>query len=83
MVGVEKSSPYRQALISLINSINQEITLTEQNQVLLVDKLDTEEKIIKFNDWVKAQIKDKKFQATEAETMRAAIQISKEMKDIL
>lgn len=77
MLGVEKSSPYREALISLINSINKEVPLKEQNQVLLVIELNTENKIIEFNNWVKAQIKNQKFQATEEEIVRAAVQIGK------
>ncbi len=34
--GVEKSSPYREALIGLICSIDQIVHLQEKNQVLLV-----------------------------------------------
>ena len=78
MVGVEKSSPYREALMRLINAINAEIPLEEKNQVLLVMKLNTEEKIIQFNEWVKKNVKNGKLQATEAEIVRAAVRIDKE-----
>lgn len=81
MVGVEKSSPYREALMRLINSINAEIPLEEKNQVLLVMKLNTEEKIIQFNEWVKSNLKNGKLQATEAEIVRAAVKIGNESKD--
>lgn len=78
MVGVEKSSPYREALFSMINSINKVIPLKVENQVLLVMKLNTEEKIIKFNEWVKARLKgENELEATEAEIVRAAVQIDK------
>lgn len=77
MVGVAKSSPYREALMRLINSINAEIPLEEKNQVLLVMKLNTEEKIIQFNEWVKKNLKAGKLQATEVEIVRAAVQASK------
>lgn len=50
MLGVKKSSPYRKWLMTLINSINYEIGLSKQNQVLIVIKLNTEEKIIKFSN---------------------------------
>ena len=76
MVGVAKSSPYREALISLITSINQVIPLKEENQVLMVMKLNTEEKIIKFNEWVKTKLKgENELQATETEIVRAAVKI--------
>ena len=45
MLGVDKSSPYRKALITLINAINRVIPLTPENQVLIVIELDTEEKL--------------------------------------
>ena len=78
MVGVAKSSPYREALISLITSINQVIPLKEENQVLMVMKLNTEEKIIKFNEWVKTKLKgENELQATETEIVRAAVKIDK------
>ena len=78
MVGVDKSSPYREALISLINSINQSVPLKKENQVLIVIQLDTEQKIIKFNEWVKAHLQgENDLQATEAEIVRAAVKISK------
>ncbi len=78
MAGVAESSPYRKALISLINSINQVVPLKDENQVLLVLKLNTEEKIMKFNEWIKIKLKGKNnLQATEAEIVRAAVQINK------
>ena len=78
MVGVAKSSPYREALISLINSINKVIPLKEKNQVLLVMQLNSEEKIIKFNEWVKSKLKgENELQTTETEIVRAAVQINK------
>ena len=78
MVGVDKSSPYRQALMSLINSINQVVSLKPENQVLIVMQLDTEQKIIEFNEWVKAHLQgENNLQATEVEIVRAAVKISK------
>ena len=77
MVGVDKSSPYRKALIELICSINNEIPLEEKNQVLMVMILDTEEKISNFNGWVKKNLKDGKLEATEEEIVRAAVKASK------
>ena len=78
MVGVDKSSPYREALISLINSINRSVPLKKENQVLIVLQLDTEQKIIKFNEWVKTHLKGEiSLHATEAEIVRAAVKINK------
>ena len=79
MLGITKDNPLRDELIGLISSINHEIGLSEENQVLLVIKLDTEDKIFEFTDWVKTRIENGKFVATEAETMRKAVQISKRL----
>ena len=78
MAGVEKSSPYREVLIGMINSINQVIPLSPENQVLIVLKLNTEEKIQKWFEWLKPRIKgENDLQATEVEIVRAAVKIDK------
>ena len=78
MAGVEKSSPYREVLIGMINSINQIIPLSPENQVLIVLQLDTEEKIQKWFEWMRPKIKgENDLQATEAEIVRAAVTINK------
>ena len=78
MAGVAESSPYREALIGLIVSLDRAVSLTEPNQVLLVLTLDTEEKIIKFSRWVRNHLTgENEVQATETEIMRAAVQIGK------
>ena len=78
MAGVAESSPYREALIELILSINEVIPLSEKNQVLIVIKLDTEEKIRRFNKWIKARLTgENDLDATEQEIVRAAVQIGK------
>ena len=59
-------------------SLNQVVTLKAENQVLIVIKLNTEDKIIKFNDWVKTKLKgENDLQATEEEIVRAAVKIDK------
>ena len=68
---------YRKALIQLVNSIDAKIGLEEENTVLILHKLNTEEKIIRFNEWVKSRMKDGKLQATETEICRAAVQAAK------
>jgi len=69
---------YRQALYSLINSINQVIPLSKENQVLIVWRLDSEEKIVKFNEWIKSKLKgENDLDATEQEIVRAAVKIGK------
>ena len=78
MAGVAESSPYRAVLMSMINSINQVIPLKDENQVLIVMKLDTEEKIQKWFEWLRPKlIGENELQATEAEIVRAAVHISK------
>ena len=78
MAGVDKSSPYREHLMSMINSINQVIPLKPENQVLIVIKLDTEEKIQSWFEWLRPRIKgENDLQATEVEIVRAAVRIGK------
>lgn len=68
---------YRQKLMRLIVAIDKEISITDDNQVLIVMELKTTENILKFKDWIKGHIKNGKLQATEAEIVRAAVQIDK------
>lgn len=76
--GLGVDNPYRKALISLINSINEVVPLEDKDQVLIVLKLDTEEKISLFNDWVKSHlIGENELHATAQEIVRAAVQIGK------
>ena len=77
MLGLKRKNPYRKLLIKLINSINLEIGLSDSNQVLMVLKLDTEEKIIMFNYWLKLKINNNRLCSTESEIMREVIKINK------
>ena len=78
MAGVDKSSPYRKALFVLINEIDRVIPMKPENQVLIVLRLDTEEKIVQFNNWVKSRrTGENELDATEVEIVRAAVRIGK------
>lgn len=78
MKRLDKSSPYWEALMSLIVSIDKVVPLKEENQVLIVMKLNTEEKVIMWNEWIKSRlVGDNYLQATEAEIVRAAVRIDK------
>ena len=78
MEGVESSSPYREALISLIVSISRATRLRESNQVLLVMQLDTEAKIREFSRWIKSKLKgENDLQVDEIQIMHASARISR------
>ena len=78
MAGVDKSSPYRAVLMSMINSINQIVPLKMENQVLIVLKLNTEAKIQQWFEWLRLKLKgENELQATEEEIVRAAVKIDK------
>ena len=52
--------------------------MKEEDQVLIVYSLDTEEKISKFSKWVKAHLKgENDLEATSREIVRAAVFIGK------
>ena len=76
-MAIGRDNPYRQGLVNLIHSIDEEFKLEESNIVLMLHQLDTEEKIMKFNKWVDEHLKGGKLQATETEIVRAAVQASK------
>ena len=69
---------YKQHLLTMVNSINQELSLTKENQVLIVYKLNTVQKIRKFMDWIGQNLKNGKLNATEQEIVRIAVKIGKE-----
>ena len=77
----ERFFQYKEHLLTMINSINSTITLKEENQVLIVYKLNTIEKIRNFFEWIKSNLKDGELKATEAEIARAAVKIGNESKD--
>lgn len=68
---------YREFMLTMINLINQEIGLQEKNQVLIVLKLNTDEKIRKWMEWLRPRVTAEGLQATEVEIVRAAVQIGK------
>ena len=78
MAGVDRSSRYWQPLMDMIVTINSIIPLREQDQVLIVLKLDTEKKIQKWFDWIASRLKgENDLDATATEIVRAAVKIGK------
>ncbi len=78
MKTLDKSSPYWQPLLDMIVTIDSIITLSQENQVLIAMKLNTEEKIQKWFDWLKSRlVGENDLQATEEEIVRAAVRIDK------
>ena len=62
----------------MIVTIDSIIPLTKENQVLIAMKLNTEDKIQKWFDWIESKLQgDNDLQATEAEIVRAAVRIDK------
>ena len=65
-------------LPEMVISPEEEIPLSEGSYLTIRYHLGTEEAIIKFNEWVKSNLKEGKLKATEAEIVRAAVKASKE-----
>lgn len=78
MEKAEEFNQYKKHLLTMLNSITATTALEEKNQVLIVYKLNTVEKIRKFFDWIGQNLKDNTLKATEVEIVRAAVQASKE-----
>ena len=75
--GIPDYQEYRKALVSLVCSIEEEVGMERENTVLLLHKLNTVERIVRFNEWVKSKMIGEKLMATETEICRAAVQIAK------
>lgn len=76
---MEMYQKYRKALVELVNSIDAENGLEEENAVLILHKLNSEERISRFAKWVESRLVDGKLQATETEICRAAVQAAREV----
>ena len=64
--------------MDMIVSIDSIVPLKKENQVLIVMKLNTEEKVQKWFDWIVSKVKgENDLQATEVEIVRAAVKINK------
>lgn len=77
-MALAKDNPFRKGLVALLQSIEEQVPLTEGSYLTIRHHLETEEAIVEFNEWVKSNLKEGKLQTTEAEIVRAAVQASKE-----
>jgi len=77
-LGVDAASPYRQALMDMIVSINDVVSLSAQEQVLIVMSLDTEAKVQAWFDWIDSRLSgENDLDATAHEITQAAVWIGK------
>ena len=76
-MALEADNLYRKGLVGLLQSIEEQIPLTEGSYLTIRYHLETEEAIMKYVDWVKDNLKGDRLEATEAEIVRAAVRASK------
>lgn len=69
------TNPYRIHLVRLVKTISMEIPMEMPDIVLIQMVLNTEEKIIKFTQWVQTKLDGGKMNATAREIVRAAVWI--------
>ena len=50
-MALEKDNPYRNALVALLQSIEEQIPLTEGSYLTIRYHLETEEAVVKFAEW--------------------------------
>lgn len=74
---ISRDNQYWKFLIRLVHAIDGEICLSRESVILILHLMDSEDKILSFNDWVKTRIQNGKFQATEDEVTRTVSMISK------
>ena len=57
--------------------MDEEIGLREEDKVLIILQLNTEDKVDQFNEWIKTKMVDEKFVATPVEVMNATARIGR------
>lgn len=73
-----KSSRYYQPLMDMLATIDSIMPFKPENQVLIILKLNTEEKVQKWFEWIRPRMRgENDLQATEVEIVRAAVKIDK------
>lgn len=72
-----EDNPYERYLIKLIVSIDGQIPLDREDQLLIALVLDSEEKIVQFNRWIGSKLDGETLQATAPEIVRAAVKIGR------
>lgn len=77
MKKAQKSYHYREDLLYMINALKQVVHLKEEQQVLIVLQLNTDEKIDRWFEWLKTKIiGENEIDATATEIVRAAVHIN-------
>ena len=75
-------NPYKASLIRGLHTIERELKMEEEDIVLILMSLDTEEKIERFLEWVLSKLDGEKILARPNEIVRAAVEIGEETMDL-
>ena len=57
-MALAKDNPFRKGLVALLQSIEEQVPLTEGSYLTIRYHLETEEAIVEFNEWVKSNLKE-------------------------
>lgn len=76
MTQLPDTNPYRISLAKMLHAIEEEIEMMEQDIVLILISLNTEEKIYLFSEWILSKIVEEKLEATRSEIIGAAVRIA-------
>ena len=79
MVQLPDTNPYRISLAEMLHGIEEEIEMREQDIVLILISLNTEEKIYLFSEWILSRMVGEKLEATRSEIIGAAVRIGDEL----
>ncbi len=77
MQEIEKNNPKRKLLISLVNAMSEEIQMREEDKILIILQMNTEEKIEKFFDWIESKMENEKLKTTTTEVMNITARIGR------
>ena len=76
------TNPYRIHLTKMLHNITDEVTMEMPDIVLIMMDLNTEEKIVKFTNWVREKFDGQDLRATAQEIVRAAVWIGQGRTDL-
>ena len=82
MASLPITNPYERHLIGLLHAVDKQLRMAEEDIVLIILSLDTEEKIVLFIQWLQTKCEGEKVLAKPNEIVRAAVEIGEGTMDL-
>ena len=79
MARLTSKNPYKRDLIIGLHDIERKLNMQEEDIVLILLSLDTEEKIVRFMEWMLTKMDGETILAKPNEIVRTAVEIGEEL----